>query len=155
PSAIDPEVLSVNGVVLMFTGSLSGSGGGPMSSTDGLNFVSVQSNLKFGSSYSFVPVGDGRIRAFYAMSSGLGSALSTDGLNWTAEPGTRLDLSGGDWSVPNVVGATGGGCRAYFPSSPHLRSARQARPIVRPFRQTARASSPAWIRSSCRWEPAT
>ncbi len=110
---VDPEPLVVGGTVFLNVGSPSG-GQALWSAGDGLNFSQLAAAFPLGASPSFVTLGDGRIRAFYAAPSGLQSSTSRDGAIWTAESGLLLDLAGGNFSVPMVAMMANGSCRVYY-----------------------------------------
>ncbi len=54
---------------------------------------------------------DGRLRLFYPVQGGMGSSISSDGLNFTVEPGTRGRFVGD----VGVIYLKGGGYRVVFP----------------------------------------
>ena len=67
-----------------------------------------------------IPDGSGRWRIYFeccpgtqAEASTIRSALSTDGLEWTMEPGDRLGGHGGSFNAPRVLTLDDGRCRMY------------------------------------------
>ena len=68
-----------------------------------------------------VPIGDGSaFRMYYECCSGpqsvtnsIRSAISTDGLKWTQEPGTRLETPGHNYAAPRLIFLSDGRCRLY------------------------------------------
>ena len=70
-----------------------------------------------------VPVGDGgRLRMYYeccpgsqSVTNSIRSAISSDGgLEWTPEPGTRIEAVGHNYSAPRIVFLGDGRCRLYY-----------------------------------------
>lgn len=68
-----------------------------------------------------VPTGEGRLRMYYECCRGpqssqntILSAISDDGLNWTREPGVRIESEGRNVSSPRVIFFPGAFCRMYF-----------------------------------------
>ena len=69
-----------------------------------------------------VPIGDGRrLRMYYECCAGpqsttnsIRSAISTDGLDWTAEPGVRVESAGHNYASPRILFLNDGRCRLYY-----------------------------------------
>ena len=71
-----------------------------------------------------IPEGGGRMRMYYECCPGhqsvarsIRSAVSDDGLEWTAEPGDRLSGHGGSYNAPRVLFLEDGTCRLYCSDS--------------------------------------
>ena len=67
-----------------------------------------------------IPDGSGRLRMYFECCTGeqseastIRSAVSDDGLEWTAEPGDRLSGDGGSYNAPRVLYLEDGTCRLY------------------------------------------
>jgi len=67
-----------------------------------------------------IPDGSGRLRMYFeccpgsqSVASTIRSAISDDGLEWTAEPGDRLSGNGGSYNAPRVLSLDDGTCRLY------------------------------------------
>jgi hypothetical protein len=96
-------------------------------SADGLTFSTTPATYPVGVSRTIVPTTDGRFRMYYfadPTAIDVSSAVSSDGLTWTVEPGAR-------YSDPNMgaIRATAlphGGYRLYWPSQAGLVSAYSA-----------------------------
>jgi len=89
-------------------------GSSVLQTTDGLNFTSVSASYPGGSSRSFVTLPDGRFRMYFFTQPLVQSAVSTNGLNWTTESGSRISLN--QFAVPKAVAVPGGGYRIYYTS---------------------------------------
>lgn len=64
--------------------------------------------------------GSGRLRMYYecclgpqSVQNSIRSALSEDGLEWTPEPGVRLERPGVNYMAPRIIFLDDGGCRLY------------------------------------------
>ena len=71
-----------------------------------------------------LPDGSGRLRMYFeccpglqSVASSIRSAISEDGLEWTAEPGDRLSGHGGSYNAPRVLFLEDGTCRLYCSDS--------------------------------------
>lgn len=71
-----------------------------------------------------IPDGGGRLRMYFeccpgtqAAASTIRSAVSDDGLEWTAEEGDRLSGHGGSYNAPRVLTLDNGTCRLYCSDS--------------------------------------
>jgi hypothetical protein len=68
-----------------------------------------------------IPVGDGRMLRMYfeccpgsqGVTNSIRSARSTDGFEWTLEPGVRMEADGHNYSAPRIVFLDDGRCRMY------------------------------------------
>lgn len=68
-----------------------------------------------------VPVGDGRrLRMYFeccagsqAVTNSIRSATSSDGLNWTMDPGVRVECEGHNYASPRIIFQDDGHCRMY------------------------------------------
>ena len=86
-------------------------------SPDGLTFANVPARYPAGISRTIVPTTDGRFRMYYFADStavDVSSAVSSDGVNWSVEPGAR-------YTDPNIgairaIALPGGGYRIYYPN---------------------------------------
>jgi hypothetical protein len=117
-------ILLPDGRIRLYFGANSVNGGGIASATsaDGLNFT-LDAGLRrsfsiynggYGLVTRFVPVPGGGVRMFYATGKGGGgiaSAISTDGLNFTDEPGFRVA-----WSDLGATNGTDGGTVVTLPN---------------------------------------
>jgi hypothetical protein len=84
--------------------------------TDGLTFTSVPASYPAGISRTIVTLPDGRFRMYYSTGAlvDVSSAISSDGLNWAVEAGTR-------YNDPNLrtiraIALPNGGYRLYYPN---------------------------------------
>ena len=120
---VHPAPVVVNGMTYVYQNT--GTDGTTVeASADGITFALMSATFPAGISRTIVAVPGGRFRMYYfpdASSIDVRSAVSSDGLNWTVEDGTR-------YSDPNIgaIRATavqGGGYRLYFPISSGLGSA--------------------------------
>lgn len=122
-SGSNPAPVVVGSVTYVYTTTAS-DGTMVQASSDGVTFALTPAKYPAGASRSIVVLPDGRFRMYFfpdTTSIDVQSAISTDGLNWTAEAGTR-------YSEPNIGGirATalpGGGYRLYFQNASGLASA--------------------------------
>ncbi|MFN0165262.1 MAG: hypothetical protein ACKV22_02435 [Bryobacteraceae bacterium] len=67
-----------------------------------------------------VPLADGRFRMYYECCPGtvsdansIRSAISSDGIEWSPEPGSRLESEGRNYAAPRIVFLDDGRCRLY------------------------------------------
>jgi len=115
---MDPAPLVVGGSSTTYVYVNNGSAGTSVEAApDGLTFTAIPASYPAGFSRTIVPLTDGRYRMYYfatATSIDVSSAISSDGLNWTVEAGTR-------YSDPNIgkirgVALPAGGYRLYYPN---------------------------------------
>lgn len=124
PSGVSPEVIQLaDGTMLAYVQSTSGKL--VYRSTDGLTFTQVQAQLPSGSDAAIVPIAGDRLRMYYVSSSPgssraeIDSATSSDGLHWTAEPGTRMMIGERPATgVPDAVVLPDGRVRLYYVMPP-------------------------------------
>ncbi|MDE3070551.1 MAG: hypothetical protein KGJ43_07460, partial [Acidobacteriota bacterium] len=123
PAGVSTEVLQLpDGSLLAYVGTLRGEL--VYRSTDGLAFTEVSAHTPAGNDPAIVGLPDGRYRMYFNVcnpcagaDSGkeIRSAVSSDGLNWTTEPGVRLVegtfRAGG---VPDAVVLPDGRVRIYY-----------------------------------------
>ncbi len=123
PAGVSTEALRLSdGTVLAYVGTMRGELA--YRSSDGLSFTQVSGRLPGGNDPAVVPLPDGRYRMYYTVcnpcsgaDSGkeIRSAVSSDGLDWTPEAGTRLVMGtsrvGG---VPDAVVLPDGRVRIYY-----------------------------------------
>ena len=122
-SGVHPAPLVLNGVTYVYQNT--GTDGTMLeASADGLAFALTAASFPAGVSRTIVSLSDGRFRMYYfadGTSVDIRSAVSTNGLNWTVEDGTR-------YSEPDIgaVRATVlpiGGYRLYYVTSAGISSA--------------------------------
>jgi hypothetical protein len=117
-----PAPIIVGGTTYLYTNT-GAAGTSVAASPDGLTFSNVPAKYPAGISRTIVPLGDGRVRMYYladGASVDVSSAVSSDGLNWTVEPGTRYtDPSLG---AIRAIALPSGGYRIYYPNGSGLTS---------------------------------
>jgi hypothetical protein len=117
-----PAPVIVGGTTLLYLNSQQAGSMVP-ASADGLSFANMPANYPPGISRSIVALTDGRFRMYYfadGTTADVSSAISSDGLNWTVEPGAR-------YSDPNIgairaLAVPGGSYRIYYPNGSGLTS---------------------------------
>ena len=121
PEGVSAEVIRLgDGSLLAYASSQHGIAA--YRSTDGLSFTPVSARLPGGSDPAVVPLADGRLRMYYDVCSPcasggkeIRSATSSNGLDWTPEPGVRLVIgtnrAGG---VPDAVVLPNGDVRIFY-----------------------------------------
>ncbi|MBX7219251.1 MAG: hypothetical protein K1Y36_04845 [Blastocatellia bacterium] len=123
PGLVDPDVFKARKEWLMFVFSLTDLKTIVASSRDGLNFkyVGPLSVQGYGTTAP-VKLDDGRFRLYAFNQRGnrtFHSFVSTDGLNWTEEPGIRLQLEGpGQITDPFVVRLSDGTWKMFYKYGP-------------------------------------
>ena len=121
PEGVSTEVIQLgDGSLLAYANTLHGQVA--YRSADGLSFTQVSAHLPPGNDPAVVPLADGRLRMYYVvcnpcntLGKEIRSATSSNGLDWTPEPGVRFALTtsraGG---VPDAVVLPNGDVRIYY-----------------------------------------
>jgi hypothetical protein len=126
PSGVSTEVVRLaNGTQLAYVGTPSGLVAYRSTDASHYTYAQVNAQLPAGGDPAIVPISGDGLRMYYVASTGsssaseIDSAVSTDGLNWTVESGTRLmiDTPPSAVALEAVVLPTGA-VRLYYVAAP-------------------------------------
>ena len=97
----DPDPVKINNTWFLYVSE------GPTlayaTSTDGLHFIYQGIIRQQGSVSKTIPIGNGQWRQYYCVNNGIGSATSTNGINWTTDNGLRLSTPPGKFICDPTV----------------------------------------------------